>query len=444
MTGTPVVGTRPRRVPLVAALTASGISLVGTRLSMIALPLFVLATTGSATRTGLVAMAEMLPYVVAQGLAGPVTDRIGPWRVSVTSDLVSAVVVGVIPLLHVLGRLDLGSLVVLVAVAGLVRGPGDGAKYLLAPGVARLAGQPTERVLGLADTMNRTSSVLGPLGAGALVLVIGAPGALALDAASFLVAGVLIATCVPRREVAPMAPDPEEAPTSYVERLRTGARFLGRDGLLRAIAGMVATTNLLDAAMSTVLIAVWARSQGGGAGLMGVVVASLGCGAVIGALTAAAVGHRLPRRATFTLGFLVGGAPRFVVLGLGAPLWVVMAVWFVGGLGAGTINPILGAVELERIPERMRASVLSLLGSAAWALIPFGGLLGGLLSDRLGVSTALLVCGGGYLVATTLPALRPEWRQMDRRTADGSEPVTERDEISLEVSKPATQGTLSA
>src|SRR6185437_255550 len=101
----------------------------------------------------------------------------------------------------------------------------------------------------------------------------------------------------------------------------------------------------------------------------------------------------------------------------GPPLWVVLSVIFVGGLGAGTLNPILAAVELERIPEHLRGRVMSLLNSVAWALIPFGGLVGGILSDQLGLTAALLICGAVYFVATTLPALRPEWKSMDRRPA---------------------------
>lgn len=112
------------RRPLVALLSATGISGVGTRLSMIALPLFVLATTGSATRTGIAAFAEMGPYVVAQALAGPVSDRLGGRRVSVVCDAFSAVVVATIPLLHLLGALHFATLLVLMAVAGCRADPG--------------------------------------------------------------------------------------------------------------------------------------------------------------------------------------------------------------------------------------------------------------------------------------------------------------------------------
>ena len=409
------MSTRPTRRPLVALLSAYAVSLVGSRLSMIALPLFVLATTGSATRTGMVALVEMAPYVLAQALAGPVTDRLGPRRVSLVSDAASAVVVGLIPVLHAVGALHFGTLLVLVAFAGLVRGPGDGAKYVMAPAAAKVAATPVERVLGFEDGISRAASVIGPLGAAALVTVVGAPLALAIDAASFAVALLVIAAGVPASfGRAQDDADAGEAAHGYLHRLKEGARFVRKDGLLTSIIGMVAVTNLLDAALSGVLLAVWARGQHGGGGLMGVVVAVMSAGAVIGTIVATTAGHRLPRRATFTVSFFLIGGPRFAVLGLGAPLWLVLAVVFVGGIGTGTINPILGAVELERIPEHLRARVLSLINSCAWTLIPFGGLLGGLLSDRLGISAALLICGAVYTVATTLPALRPEWREMDR------------------------------
>jgi len=68
------------RKPLYGWLTAEAISLTGTRISMIALPWFVLTTTGSATRTGLVALAEMTPMVILKVLGGPIIDRLGARR----------------------------------------------------------------------------------------------------------------------------------------------------------------------------------------------------------------------------------------------------------------------------------------------------------------------------------------------------------------------------
>jgi MFS family permease len=424
---------RPSKRPLVALLSASGVSLVGTRLSVIALPLFVLITTGSPTKTGLVAFVEMTPMVLAQAAAGPITDRVGPRRVSIVCDLAGGVVLSLVPILYAVDRLSFPALLAIVAGLGLARGPGDGAKYVMVPDVAAASGQPTERVLGLEDGISRGSSVLGPLGAAALVAALGAPTAIAFDAASFVLAALVVAVGVPREVGRARPAETGEDPASYLSRLKSGVSFVRRDGLLRSILAMVGTTNLLDQALSTVLIVVWARSQGGGAGLMGLVAAALGLGSLIGALTAASIGHRLPRRATFGWSFFFIGGPRFLVFALGAPLWVVLPVLFLGGLGVGTINPILGAVQLERIPEHLRARVLSVMVSGTAVLVPFGGLVGGLLTERFGLRSALLTCGAVYTLATLLPLFRPEWREMDRRPVeepDGANEPLEPDEPS--------------
>jgi MFS family permease len=412
--------------PLIALGFGAGISLIGTRLTMIALPWLVLVTTGSPARTGLVGLAEMAPYVLAQALGGPLTDRVGARRVSIAADLLSAGSLGVIPILQATGNLNLGVLLVLVGLTGLTRGPGDGAKETLLPGVAEMVGARMERVMGAADGVNRLASVVGPLAAAGLVVWVGPAYALAFDAASFLVCAALIGLGVPsgvlpvHESVVVEEELSSDVKETYVEQLRSGAAFLRRDGLLRAIVVMVAITNLLDQAAGVVLIPVWARQTGGGVGAIGIVGAALAFAAVIGSLGAAGYGHRLPRRLAFTLAFMLGGAPRFLVLAFHAPLLVVVAVFFVAGLGIGLINPILGAVEVERIPRAMRGRVLALIGSCAWALIPFGGIVGGLLVESTNLEFALVAVGIAYFLATTLPALRPEWAAMDARSSDAT------------------------
>ena len=409
--------------PLIALGAGDGISLIGTRLTMIALPWLVLVTTGSAARTGLVAFAEMAPYVLAQALGGPLTDRLGARRVSIVADLLSAAALVVVPLLHAADGLHFGALLGLVALVGLTRGPGDGAKQALIPAVAELVGAPMTRVMGAADGVNRFASVVGPLLAAGLIAAIGPAAALAFDAATFVVCAALVAVGVPRElptgdgldgdEPAPAEREASE-PETYRESLRAGARFLRGDRLLVAIAVMVAVTNLLDAAGAAVLMPVWAKESGGGVGALGLLASTLAAAAVIGAIVAAVYGHRLPRRAAFLVAFLLGGAPRFWLLALPLPLWAIAIGYFIAGLGIGLINPIIGSVEVERIPRAMRGRVLSLLNSVAWCLIPFGGLLGGLLVETVGLQAALVVIGTTYLVATTVPALRPEWHDMDR------------------------------
>ena len=98
-----------------------------------------------------------------------------------------------IPLLHGLGMLSFPTLLVLVAVAGALRGPGDAGKAAMTPEIARVAGWSLERVSGLAAAVERTSTMAGAALAGLLVATVGATNALYVDAASFLVSFVVFA-----------------------------------------------------------------------------------------------------------------------------------------------------------------------------------------------------------------------------------------------------------
>lgn len=118
----------------------------------------------------------------------------------------------------------------------------------------------------------------------------------------------------------------------------------------------------------------------------------------------------------FALCFVLAGGPSLVVPALGLSLPWMLASAALSGLAAGSINPILGAVELERIPEHMRARVFGLLGAGAWAGIPVGGLLAGLAADGVGVETTFAVVAVVYTVVTLTPLLGGSWRLMERRS----------------------------
>jgi MFS family permease len=117
-------------------------------------------------------------------------------------------------------------------------------------------------------------------------------------------------------------------------------------------------------------------------------------------------------------------APRFVVLALGARLWLVIAVYAVSGFGLGFINPIIGAIQFERAPRAMYGRVRTLVVAVAWSGIPFGGLVGGGLVALLGLSPTLLVAGGIYVAATAFPALQRDWANTGRSPLDA--PAAER------------------
>ncbi len=390
--------------PLGGVLAAITVSWAGTRISAIALPWFVLVTTGSPGRTGLVAFCEMAPYVAVKALTGPLVDRAGPRRVSWTTDLVSATTAGAIVALHAAGLLTFPLLLALVALIGSARGPGDLAKVVMVPEAADLARVRLERATGLAGVAERLSSTVAPAAGGALIAALGPMSGLAADAGCFALGSVIIAFALPRG--AGRAAGVADEESGYWRRFGAGTAFLRTEPLLLTIFVMVGVTNFLDASLSTVLLPVWARAYGGGPAVIGLAASAVGVASVAGSLVATAVAHRLPRRAVFFAGFLLAGAPRFVILAIHPPLWLILTVFAVSGFGAGFVNPILSAIIFERIPRRLLGRVNALGDSLAWGGIPLGGLVAGAAVAVVGIVPTLLAAGTAYFLTTSLTGLR--------------------------------------
>lgn len=422
---------KPSRAPFAGLLSAYVVSLLGTSMSALAIPWMVLTTTGSAGKTGLVAFAEMGPYVISQALAGPIVDRVGLRRSFVTGNLVAALAVSTIPIAYALDALSIGVLLILVAVAGIVRGASDCANMALVPATAAAGEIPLERAAGLNSGANRTAMLLGAPLAGVLVAWVGSPTVVLVDAITFAVAAAIGAIWVRGDTLgSSVAPD-RDAPSEvnalrrYGQDLVIGLRFIRGDRLLLGIMAMAAVTNLLDQGWSAVMLPVWVREELGSPEALGILGGVMGFGSVVGNLLGAWLGPKLSRRALYGVGFLVGGFPRFVVLAVATTLSPVLAVFLVSDIFGGSLNSVIGATSYERIPDHLRPRVLGVIRASAWVGIPFGALFGGLLVEGLGLTVALLVFGGLYFLTTLTPFIFPAWRQMKRPVAvRTAEPVT--------------------
>ncbi|WP_445271775.1 MFS transporter, partial [Streptomyces sp. DSM 41978] len=142
-------------MPLAATLAANSISTAGTSLTLIGVPWFVLETTGSAGRAGVVAFCATLPIVVAALIGGPFIDRIGRRRTAVVSDTVCGLAIAAIPLLHRAGALEFWMLCALMALNGFAHTPGNTARYVLIPDLAEHAGTTLPRAASLFDAVSR-------------------------------------------------------------------------------------------------------------------------------------------------------------------------------------------------------------------------------------------------------------------------------------------------
>jgi predicted MFS family arabinose efflux permease len=406
----PAAPTKPNPIPLYSLFIANAISLVGNVFTLIAIPWFVLQTTGSATKTGITGFFNILPVILAGFLGGTIVDRLGYKRTSIISDLASGVTTALVPILYFTIGLEFWQLMILVFLGALLDTPGNTARAALLPELAEQAQMSIERVTSLDHVIERGARLVGAPLAGLLIGVIGTANVLWLDAASFLVSAGIIWILVPVFDTT----QKEAKAGNYLSELKDGLRFIARDSLILSIVVMVMLTNFLDAIFGGVLQPVYVREVYGNALNLGLLISANGGGAVIGGLIFVAIGHRLPRHATFVGAFVLTGF-RFWVYALYPPVWVLIVVTLITSIGAGPLNPIIGAIEFERIPANMRGRVFGAITAGAWIAMPLGMLLGGILTDRLGTFIMMIGLAITFLITTLSMAFIPAMKEMNRK-----------------------------
>ena len=402
--------TQKRPLPLYALFTASAISYVGDVLTLLAIPWFVLTTTGSITKTGITAFFSTLPTVLAAFFGSVFIDRVGYKPTSVLSDIASAVSVALIPLLYHTVGLAFWQLLVLVFLGGLLKSPGSTARTAMVPELAEAAQMRMERANAINDGVNRISSFIGAPLAGVLIAFIGTSNLLWFDSASFAISALLIGIAIPTALV--RYANKEQVKSTYWTDLREGWRFIGHDSVILAIVITVMITNLLDAAFSSVIGPAYIKQVFNSAVPLGWILAAFGGTAFVGTIIFGAGGDRLPRQLTVAVAFVIGDAARYWILLLPIlPLLVV--VYAIAGLAAAPINPLIDTLAFERIPKEMRARVFGSIIAGAFVGIPLGTLLSGYIVPLIGLRMSLVVIGTLYLLTTGSLLINPALKTMD-------------------------------
>lgn len=416
----PPAATRPRDRralgSLSALLTAHAISQTGNVVTAFAIPFYVLGFGGSAVEVGIAAFFATAPIVIGGALGGVVVDRVGHRRAAIVADVISGATVLTIPMLALTVGLPFWALLVLVFASGLLDTPGQTARRVMLPELTARAGVRLEQSVGLLDGSERLAKLVGASVAGLLVALIGPMAALFVNAATFAVSALVTWLFVSAASVRPPTTDADagEQRSSYWADLRDGLRFVARDPLMRLIVGLVLITNLLDAARGSTLLPLYAHDRLGGAAALGVLVAVMGGCALVGTIAFGFIAHRMPRRITFVVCFAIAGGAANAAFALGAPFPALVAVTALSGLAAGALNPIIGTVELERVPASLRGRVFGLINAGAWAGVPFGALLGGISAEAIGLPLTFGIIAIVYTLVTLTPLTGGSWRLMER------------------------------
>jgi MFS family permease len=377
---------RDRR--LLALLVAETISTTGTQMTWLALPWFVLTTTGSAGKMTLVLASEAVGLVLMGLPGGTILTRLGPRWTMMIADGARAPFMLIIPLLYWSGALTFPLLLGLVFVVGALSGPYFAAQRTLVP---ELVGEE-ENVVGKANAFlqsaQRVTMLLGPAVAGVLIAWVGAPSVLVIDAATYLVSFVLVGAFV---RVARRVVDPEQR-----GRFLDGFRFIVRDPLLRGWSVAFITGDAAWMAFFAAVPVLVVAEYGADPRIAGWIFASFGVGAVIGNVVA----YRLQDRTdglTLVATLVYGQALPLWVLVFHVPAVTIVAAIFVSGLFNGLVNPAIHTLLTLSSPPAIRARVMPALSAVLMLSLPLGLAVAGPVLSTAGAHPVLV----GFAVTQT-------------------------------------------
>jgi predicted MFS family arabinose efflux permease len=392
---------------LLGVLARDVVSITGSQMTLLALPWFVLTTTGSASRMALVFAVESASMAVFGFLGGNVAARLGPRRTMLVADACRAPLIALIPLLHALDALSFPLIVAVAAASAAFVTHSFAAKTSLVP---ELVGED-ERVLSEANALlqgaQRISIFLGPALGGVLIAAIGATNVLLLDALSFALGFVIVLTLVP--------------PVGRIELdedsrgLAAGVRFVARDRLLRpwTIAVIVGDVGwlVLFATMPVLVL----QRFGEDPALLGWIWGAWGLGAVLGNVVSFRTVAGSDRLLVASVGEIAMVAPLWLLL-TDLPAGAIIATMAVSGLANGVSNPPVHAIYTLRTPRALRAKVWSVVVAATAVFAPLAVGFSGPVLDAEGfrpVVLTLVAVQSVAAVAFTAAGLRERARSRE-------------------------------
>jgi MFS family permease len=380
-----------RNRPLVALLTAQAVSSLGSQMTFLALPWFVLVTTGSAARMSIVLAVEILPVALLGIPSGALIARLGARKTMILGDAARAPLMLAIPLLHEAGALTFPLLLVFVFALGCFMAPYFSAQRLILP---ELVGDD-ERTVGQANAIvegtQRATALLGPSLAGILIATIGATNVLYVDAATYLFSFLILATLVPRR--------PPVAESEDARGLLAGIRFLLQDQLLRVLTVTALFLNMFGQMLAASLPVLAFEEFDESSKVAGAFFAAFGAGSLIGAVLAVKL---VPRFDPIRLGAvaIVALTVPLPLLGLPLPAAAVIVVLFASSIFGPLVNaPLIGVLTM-RTPEALRPKVMTGVLTAALLAGPIGLVVVGPLLASWGPRPVLLFVAVGQFLAS--------------------------------------------
>jgi MFS family permease len=367
---------------------AQAVSEFGSQATLVAIPFQVYTMTRSTAAVGLVALTEFVPNLLLAPLGGAIADTVDRRRLTVGANAAFAVLSLGLVANAVLTEPLLWPLYVFAVAAGAVS----------AISVASIRAWPARLVpaeelpaaFAVEGASYNANALVGPAVAGGLIAVAGVEAAYVLDAATFLLAMLLVAGMNRSRP---------ESRTPGLASVREGFRLVRQNRLVATIFGLDFIAMLFG--MPLALLPALAGQLGGGPGVLGLFYAAPAAGGLVAAALSGAVG-RARRPGLGVLLALFGWSVGILLVGLANVTWLAWLGLATAGAGNNISALLGGAITQSAVDDEVRgrlAAMDHLVSSAGPAL---GDAESGVVAEWLGVGPTIILGGALSLVGVAV------------------------------------------
>jgi MFS family permease len=386
------------------------ISRLGDSLYRIALSWWILEKTGSAAAMGALAVFSLIPMLLFLLVGGVVVDRLPRFRIMLASDIVNALVVGLVAFLASTGRLQLWHVYAVSVVFGLAEAFFFPAYTASVPQVVPPEELPSAN--SLTSLSWQLSGVIGPTIGAIIVAAGGTSLAFGLDSASFLIAAACL---LPLRNIRPPSrpAEPTTARTSAVGDLREGWKIVLSSPWLWVTILVYAFINVTDSGPRNIALPFLIHDHLGlQVEALGIVASSFSIGSVLGAIVLGRM-KRIRHRGTVMYSGVVLGGLMIVAYGLSPNLIVMLVAAFIYGVSFSAIALIWTNTLQEMVPPDKLGRVSSIDALGSFVLMPIGFALAGWLTDKIGPVQVFVIGGSSTVVLALLAYMHPGVRKLD-------------------------------
>jgi MFS family permease len=366
---------------LTALLSANALSMIGNSISAIAIPVFVLNMTGSATFTAVIVMAGQIPNILVGIVSGHFIDRFSAKSVSLFSDIVNALAIGLIPFLFNVEWLDMWVLGTLVFLSQVLDSQGSTARRVMIPELIDKHGLPRERVNGLDSLIETGADLIGPIIASTLLALTSALFLLWVDAVTFLISFLILAVGVKARK-----PNAEkEVPLL----LKQGWVWMFNNKLVLKLGLYDFVVNAVATSLLALTLPALAKSMDEQYLWLGVWLACFAAGTTLTTLAYTFFGHKVSELNLLKLtpfGQAVGLGLILATVVFQWPLFMVAVGLFFYGVNLGVGSMVDAMLLQKQVPETLRGTVFAAFSSFRFLGVPVGLLFAGVLLDAQQVS----------------------------------------------------------